>query len=433
MYNTPVNECKAKLDRMAKKYLIHRYDVEHDKFVWPLIRQKASDQNAPIAHCDYSENIQEIPKFQPQDMHFNKKSHSLHCTVIHLSMDPQENQYLYHFSDITKHNWAHTQLVDKDWEKDYFAGETIVRKKNDNCRVQYKCGDSFGAKRKEAQNSGKTYINYYGSSGHGRGLVDSMSSFGVKGPLRKEIVNFDFYFSSAAELVRLFSVEKNMGERFHYSEITEEEFYSQEKPEAFPLDGNTKMHCIVFHPDGRVEMARHICECDECFNGNLSKCLSGNECVVFPKPHAKNPEDISDNTSDSEEEHDEEEDNEDDEEDFQQTVNCLADDLVGNVIALQAPANVRASFYLCVVLSSSIASEHMSDAYEHHVLKGEKYLVCNYLRIVKEHRGYTEYEKMDRKVFITPKEILMPYVQMSDNYELSNEEKQWLEDMQSRY
>ena len=68
-------------------------------------------------------------------------------------------------------------------------------------------------------------------------------------------------------------------------------------------------------------------------------------------------------------------------------MNCLADDLVGNVIALQAPANVPASFYFIAILSSSVASEHMSDEYEHHVLKGEKYLVCNYLKIVKEHRG----------------------------------------------
>ena len=97
-----------------------------------------------------------------------------------------------------------------------------------------------------------------------------MSSFRVKGPLRKEIINFDFYFSSAAELVDLFGVQKYMGDRFHYSEITEE-FYALEKPEAFPLEGITKIHCIVFHPDGRVEMGRHLSQCDECFNGNLYK------------------------------------------------------------------------------------------------------------------------------------------------------------------
>ena len=98
-------------------------------------------------------------------------------------------------------------------------------------------------------------------------------------------------------------------------------------------------------------------ECDEWFKRDLSKYLCGNECVLYLKPLTKNSlkkqnrscksiedvlngretdEDILDNANDNDEEHDEEEDNEDDEEDHQQTVNCLADDFVGYVIALQA-------------------------------------------------------------------------------------------------
>ena len=29
---------------------------------------------------------------------------------------------------------------------------------------------------------------YYGAPGHGKGLVDAMSGFGVKGPLRKAVI-----------------------------------------------------------------------------------------------------------------------------------------------------------------------------------------------------------------------------------------------------
>ena len=43
-------------------------------------------------------------------------------------------------------------------------------------------------------------ILYYGVNGHGRGLVDAMSGFGVKSPLRREIVTDDFMFYKAAEL-----------------------------------------------------------------------------------------------------------------------------------------------------------------------------------------------------------------------------------------
>ena len=127
---------------MAKLYLIHRYDVEHDKYIWPMIRQKAANRNKPIAHCDYSENLQEVPKFEPQDMHFNKKSHSLHCTVIHQSTDSKDNHYVYHFSNITAHDWAHSRAVDMDLHQEFFSEETIVREKNGqlSCPIQmWKC------------------------------------------------------------------------------------------------------------------------------------------------------------------------------------------------------------------------------------------------------------------------------------------------------
>ena len=38
---------------------------------------------------------------------------------------------------------------------------------------------------------------YYGEPGHGRGLVDTMSSFGCKQQLRHEIVTNDSWFQNA--------------------------------------------------------------------------------------------------------------------------------------------------------------------------------------------------------------------------------------------
>ena len=34
---------------------------------------------------------------------------------------------------------------------------------------------------------GKIVISYYGASGHGKGLVDAMSGFGAKEPIRKAV------------------------------------------------------------------------------------------------------------------------------------------------------------------------------------------------------------------------------------------------------
>ena len=41
---------------------------------------------------------------------------------------------------------------------------------------------------------------FYGIAGHGRGLVDAMSSFGCKRPLQNTIVTDDKWFSHAQEM-----------------------------------------------------------------------------------------------------------------------------------------------------------------------------------------------------------------------------------------
>ena len=43
-------------------------------------------------------------------------------------------------------------------------------------------------------------IVYYGVSGHGKGLVDMMSGFGVKGPLRRAVITSNFSYSNAVDI-----------------------------------------------------------------------------------------------------------------------------------------------------------------------------------------------------------------------------------------
>ena len=43
--------------------------------------------------------------------------------------------------------------------------------------------------------------NLVGIQGHGKGLVDAMSFFGVKGPLKHAILTDDKWFSSSEEMV----------------------------------------------------------------------------------------------------------------------------------------------------------------------------------------------------------------------------------------
>ena len=179
--------------------------------------------------------------------------------------------------------------------------------------------------RELAMNTEKDHIIYYGAAGHGRGLVDAMSSFGVKSPLRKEIINNDYYYwSSSSDLVDLFK-SKSMGDRMHYSSITREEIESQNKPEELKLKNSTKMHCIVFHHDVSVEMQRDICECDECFDGNLSRCLYKESGTEFLCDKSVFEDDVEDEDTLNEDE---------------ETIDVIEAVVPGSFIALSTPVEV---------------------------------------------------------------------------------------------
>ena len=83
------------------------------------------------------------------------------------------------------HDWAYTSMIIDHLNN--LWNPAILRCKADNCGVQYKCKWVFGYLRSLAMDLGKVVISYYGASGHGKGLVDAMSGFGAKEPIRKAV------------------------------------------------------------------------------------------------------------------------------------------------------------------------------------------------------------------------------------------------------
>ena len=93
----------------------------------------------------------------------------------------------YHLSDSMTHDWAFTVEVIKQIVL-LNPSDRFVRVKTDNCKVQYKCKWVFVFYRQLSKNINKIIILYYGAAGHDKGLVDAMSSFCLKDPLRKAII-----------------------------------------------------------------------------------------------------------------------------------------------------------------------------------------------------------------------------------------------------
>ena len=76
---------------------------------------------------------------------------------------------------------------------------------------------------------GKVVIAYYGVSGHGKGIVDAMSSFGVKEPLRKEIVQKDFWYTSSKDIFDFLTKEKANEKMYVLSLTTKRRSVSKKK------------------------------------------------------------------------------------------------------------------------------------------------------------------------------------------------------------
>ena len=93
---------------------------------------------------------------------------------------------------------------------------------------------------------------FYSVSEHGKGLVDTMSSFGCKGPLRMAIKANDEWFSCAAAMVDyLADYFEDDQTKEHYlvdPSVTAKQRRSKNK--ELKITGNRKLHLIVVNKEG---------------------------------------------------------------------------------------------------------------------------------------------------------------------------------------
>ena len=278
---------KANFDKCRVSYMHHRFEIKNDVYRWPLILNDS--KLGYVFHMDYSENISCTPKFEPQDAHFSGKQTSLHCNVIRKPYLPKDQQYYaYHFSDRKIHGSVYTMSVMKDLLRicpDY-SDYQILRFKSDNCATQYCCLHTFKAVLKMAMDLKIPIMLYYGVNGHGRGLVDAMSGFGVKGPLRKMVITSDFYFKTATEL------EDRLKEEFRdcpnriYTTLDEDELNKMLKARGpgLPIPGCRKARMIYFGIDGSYRIKNTLCSCESCSIGDFDQCKEGDDLNIELEP-----------------------------------------------------------------------------------------------------------------------------------------------------
>ena len=95
--------------------------------------------------------------------------------------------------------FVHQVLIDI-FDKWNIRNETIVIK-SDNAPTQYKNKYAFASMQTLADTYNVKIVRLFGAAGHGKGLIDAMSSFGVKSVIRRDIVTKDDWFNNSQEIV----------------------------------------------------------------------------------------------------------------------------------------------------------------------------------------------------------------------------------------
>ena len=263
-------KAKTILEQLLKeknKYLVHRFQVENDKHEWKQILETVKDIG-PVFHMDFSENITASPKFEPQSSHFSKRQFSFHCTVMHTAKEGiPVNTYIYHLSDYVKHDSIFTMNVVFDILNN-FDLDTLqpLRFKSDNCSSQYKSKYVLHEWKKLAESVQKTVIVYYGVKGHGKGLVDAMSGFGVKTPLKRAIITEDFFFNKSVHLNRYLQ-EINVSENRKYYHLNPMSRDTQRQ--ELKIKDCQKQLMMAFFYDGSIQIKENLCSCNACLLGNF--------------------------------------------------------------------------------------------------------------------------------------------------------------------
>ena len=218
------------------------------------------------------------PYLNHNQSNFNKRQHSLHCAKAHIndidSIDEVgKHLYLYHLADDMKHDNGFTIAV-ADTIIDLFDFNTnYFRFKSDYCKTEYKCKNIFANWSKISAQLQKKIIIYYGESGHGKGLVDEMSGFGVKGPLLNAIITQDYHPTSSTDIFD-YLTKINGKDHFKYFDINNEikNKHAEMMHKQLKIPDCMKQYMAVYDPDGSIQSKERICSCHECLQGYLTEC-----------------------------------------------------------------------------------------------------------------------------------------------------------------
>ena len=106
---------------------------------------------------------------------------------------------------------------------------SIICIKSDNCLSKCKCKYVFKSYLSLAPEISKLIIAFYSTSGHGKGLVNAMSSFSVKYPIRMTVLLKYFGYGTSEDIFNYLKTIDLNDQQKKYCVITQDESDIQRK------------------------------------------------------------------------------------------------------------------------------------------------------------------------------------------------------------
>ena len=96
-------------------------------------------------------------------------------------------------------------------------------------------------------------IVYYGVPSHGKGLVDAMSRFGVKSPLRRVVITSNFCYKNYLDFCNYLTETFSSNDKKHYFVLDLETIAKRrEDKQSLPIKLYREKYLFTFSPDHSV-------------------------------------------------------------------------------------------------------------------------------------------------------------------------------------
>ena len=167
-------------------------------------------------------------------------------------------------------------LCNRCWKIFLIAGKLetkIIVVKSDNAPTQYKKKWAFEYYSSLAKKYNVRIIGIYGAAGHGKGLIDAMSSFDVKSILKKDIIGLDVWFGDSRDIYEYLDMRKDPCMNYSVIDQAAVDRKRMEK-KARKIDGCMVKDLFDYKPGkSEIHATEFLCDRDSCLDFCFENCF----------------------------------------------------------------------------------------------------------------------------------------------------------------